>query len=94
MAVVLRTNWCTTICITCPILHKIECNKFACNKFVLVLLQIDIIQSLFIGWLSVKEVEGSTENCLCLTGGERTVVKKSCKNFSGMTVFVSSNTLL
>ncbi len=44
---VLRTNWCTTICITCPILHKIECNKFVCNKFVLVLLQVAIIQSCF-----------------------------------------------
>ncbi len=44
-AVVLCTNWCTTICITCPILCKIECNKFVCNKCVLVLLQIDIFQS-------------------------------------------------
>ncbi len=40
----LRTNRCTTICITCSILRKIECNKFVCNKFVLVLLQIDIMQ--------------------------------------------------
>jgi hypothetical protein len=32
---------------------------------------------MFIGWLSVKEVKGSTENHLCFTGGERTVVKKS-----------------
>jgi hypothetical protein len=47
---VLRTNWCTTICITCPILRKIvrflrkiECIKFVCNKFVLVLVQIDQI---------------------------------------------------
>jgi hypothetical protein len=38
------TNWCTTICITCPILRKIECNEFVCNKFVLVLVQIDLIQ--------------------------------------------------
>ncbi len=44
LAVVLRTNWCTTIYIMCPISRKIECNKFVCNKFVLVLLQIDIIQ--------------------------------------------------
>jgi hypothetical protein len=29
----------------CPILRKIECNEFVCNEFVLVLLQIDIIQS-------------------------------------------------
>ncbi len=42
LALVLLTNWCTTICITCPILRKIECNEFVCNKFVLVLLQIDI----------------------------------------------------
>jgi hypothetical protein len=48
---ILRTNWCTTICITCPILckivqflHKIECIEFVCNKFVLVLVQIDLIQ--------------------------------------------------
>ncbi len=49
-ALVLQTNWCTTICITCPILHeivqflrKIECIKFVCNKFVLVFVQIDLI---------------------------------------------------
>ncbi len=42
---VLRTNLCTTICITCQILRKIECINFVCNKFVLVLLQNDIIQS-------------------------------------------------
>jgi hypothetical protein len=45
LALVLRTNWCTTICITCPILRKIECNKFVCTKFVLVLVQIDLIIS-------------------------------------------------
>ena len=43
-AVVLCTNWCTTICITCPILCKIECNKLVCDEFVLVFLQVDIIQ--------------------------------------------------
>jgi hypothetical protein len=43
-ALVLRTNWCTTICITCPILRKIECIKFVYNKCVLVLVQIDLIQ--------------------------------------------------
>jgi hypothetical protein len=31
LALVLCTNWCTTICITCPILRKIECNEFVCN---------------------------------------------------------------
>jgi hypothetical protein len=41
---VLRTNWCTIICITCPILRVIECIEFVCNKFVLVLVQIDLIQ--------------------------------------------------
>jgi hypothetical protein len=46
LAVILCTNWCTTICITYPILRKIECNNFVCNKFVLVLLQVDIIQSI------------------------------------------------
>ena len=43
-ALVLCTNWCTTICITCPILRKIECIKLECNEFVLVLVQIDLIQ--------------------------------------------------
>ncbi len=42
-AVVSCTNWCTTWYITCPILPKNECKEFVCNKFVLVLLQIDII---------------------------------------------------
>ncbi len=41
---VLGTNWCTKICITCPILSKIECIKFVCNEFVIVLVQIDLIQ--------------------------------------------------
>jgi hypothetical protein len=44
LALILCTNWCTTICIMCPILHEIECNKFVCNKFVLDLVQIDLIQ--------------------------------------------------
>jgi hypothetical protein len=47
-----RTNWCTTICITRPILRKIarflreiECFKFVyCKECVLVLVQIDLIQ--------------------------------------------------
>ncbi len=50
-ALVLCTNWCTTICITCPIsrgivrfLCKIECIQYVCYKFVLVLVQIDLIQ--------------------------------------------------
>jgi hypothetical protein len=41
---VLCTNRCTTICITCSILCKIEFSKFVCNKFALVLVQIDLIQ--------------------------------------------------
>jgi hypothetical protein len=45
LVVVLCTNWCTTICITCPIVCKIECNEVVCNEFVLVLVQIDRIQS-------------------------------------------------
>ncbi len=51
LALVLRTNRCTTICITCPILcktiqflRKIECIEFVLNEFVLVLVQIDLIQ--------------------------------------------------
>ncbi len=46
------TNWCTTICIMCPILRKIECNEFVCNKFVLVLVQIDLIQFEFSNWIT------------------------------------------
>ncbi len=33
------------MCVTCPILRKIECNEFVCNESVLALLQIDIVQS-------------------------------------------------
>jgi hypothetical protein len=44
LAVVLHTNWCTTICITCPNLRAIVINEFVCTEFVLVLLQIDVIQ--------------------------------------------------
>jgi hypothetical protein len=51
LVLILRTNWCTSICIACPILHKIvrflreiEYNEFVCNKFVLVFVQIDLIQ--------------------------------------------------
>jgi hypothetical protein len=44
LALVLRLHWCTTICITCPILRKIECINFSCNEFVLVLVQIYLIQ--------------------------------------------------
>jgi hypothetical protein len=43
-AVILCTKWCTTLCIACPILGEIECNKFVCNEFVLVLVQIDTLQ--------------------------------------------------
>ena len=43
-ALVLYTNWCTTICITCPILCKIECIESVCNKLVLVLVRIGLIQ--------------------------------------------------
>ncbi len=51
LVLVLHTNRCTTICITClilrkivQILRKIECTKFVCNKFVSNLVQIDLIQ--------------------------------------------------
>jgi hypothetical protein len=43
-ALVLRTNWCTTICITCPILREIECSKFVWNEFVIVLVEINLMQ--------------------------------------------------
>ncbi len=55
LALVLCTNWCTTIWIMCPILckivrflRKIECIKFVCTKFVLVLVQIVLLQFEFI----------------------------------------------
>ena len=48
---VLHTNWCTIICIICSFfckivqfLRQIECIEFVCNEFVLVLVQIDLIQ--------------------------------------------------
>ncbi len=50
-ALVLCSNWCTTICIACLIfrvivrfLCKIECNQFVCYKFVSNLVQINVIQ--------------------------------------------------
>jgi hypothetical protein len=43
-ALVLRTNRYTTICITCPIICKIKCIEFVCNKFELVLVQFDLIE--------------------------------------------------
>jgi hypothetical protein len=46
-AVILRTYWRTTICIMCPILREIDCDQFVCNKFVLVILQIDIRQCVY-----------------------------------------------
>jgi hypothetical protein len=44
---------------------------------------------LFMGCFFEEDVEGITENCLCITGGEHTVVKKSLTHFLGMIVFVS-----
>jgi hypothetical protein len=50
-ALVLCTNWCTTICMMCltlrriiQFLRKVECNKFECKKNVSNLVQIDLIQ--------------------------------------------------
>ncbi len=45
---VLGTNWCTTICTTRPIYAKssdfyAKSIEFECNKFVLILVQIDLI---------------------------------------------------
>jgi hypothetical protein len=37
----------TTICITCSIFSEIECNKFVCNEFVLVIVRIDLIQFVY-----------------------------------------------
>jgi hypothetical protein len=54
LALVLSTNWCTTICITHPILRKYECIECVCKKFVLVLVQIDLIQFEFIGSICTK----------------------------------------
>ncbi len=44
LVLVMCTNWCNAICITCPILCEIECIQFVCNEFVLVLVQIDLKQ--------------------------------------------------
>ncbi len=59
-ALILRTNWCTTICITCPILHKIERIEFVCNKFVIVLVQIDLIQFEFSNYIRLICTETNT----------------------------------
>ncbi len=81
MALVLRTNWCTTICITCPILRKIECIEFVCNKFVLILVQIDLIQFEFSN--CIKSISTKTNTNLLHTNSIHSILRKnqtiSCK---------------
>ena len=45
LALILCTNWCTTICITCLILRKIVwfLHEIECNEFVSNIVQIDLI---------------------------------------------------
>ncbi len=73
-ALVLRTNWCTTS-ITHPILHKIECNEFVCNKFVLVLVQIDQIQ--FENSNCIRSISTKTNTNLLLTNLIHSISRKN-----------------
>ncbi len=75
LALVSRTNWCTTICITCPILCEIECIKFVCNKFELVLVQIDLIQFEFSN--CIRSICIKTNTNLLHTNSIHSI---SCKN--------------
>ncbi len=78
MALVLRKNWCTTICITCSILHEFECIKFVCNKFVLVLVQIDLIQFEFSN--SIRSICTKTNTNLLHTNSIHSILRKNRTN--------------
>jgi hypothetical protein len=75
LALVLCTNWCTTICITCPILHENECIKFVCNKFVLVLVHIDLIQFEFTN--CIRSICTKTNTNLLRTNSIRSISRKN-----------------
>jgi hypothetical protein len=78
---VLRTNWCTTICIACQILceiarfvREIECNKFACNEFVSSLVRIDLIQFEFLN--CIRSICTKTNTNLLHTNLLHSVLRK------------------
>jgi hypothetical protein len=75
LALVLRTNRCTTICITCPILCEIECIKFVCNEFVLVLVQIDQIQFEFSN--CIRSICTKTNTNLLHTNSIHSILRKN-----------------
>jgi hypothetical protein len=75
MALVSCTNWGTTICITCPILHKIECIKFVCNEFELVLVQIDLIQFEFSNYIRLICTKNNTN--LLHTNSIHSILRKN-----------------
>jgi hypothetical protein len=81
LALILCTNWSTTIRITCPILRKfvqfvckIECIKFVCNKFVLVLVQIDLIQFEFLN--CIRSICTKTNTNLLHTNSIHSISRK------------------
>ncbi len=75
LALVLHTNWCTTICITCPNLCKIECIEFVCNKFVLVLVQIDLIHFEFSN--CIRSIYTKTNTNLLHTNSIHSILRKN-----------------
>ncbi len=81
LALVLHTNGCTTICITWPILREIirfsreiECIKFVCNEFVLVLVQIDLIQ--FENSICIRSIRTKTNTNLLHTNLIHSILHK------------------
>ncbi len=80
-ALVLPTDWCTTICITCSILReivqflrKIECNEFVCNEFVSNLVQIDLIQFTFSN--CIRSIRTKTNTNLLHTNWLHSILRK------------------
>ncbi len=72
---VLCTNWCTTICITCPILHQIECIEFVHKKIVLVLVQINLIQFEFSN--CIRSICTKTNTNLIHTNSIHSILRKN-----------------
>jgi hypothetical protein len=75
LALVLCTNWCTTICIMCPILRKIECIEFVCNEFVSVLVQIALIQFEFS--ICIRSIGTKTNTHLLHTNLVHSILRKN-----------------
>ncbi len=83
LALVSRSNWCTTIYITCPILRKIvqfsrelECIEYVCNEFVLVLVQIELIQFEFSNCIRSICIKNNTN--LLHTNLIHSILRKNC----------------